>query len=60
MRFLIMTERTPGKLTKVVVLDNDTQKPVEVEGFTLPTLYVADNKDAVQLGLILVELLSKE
>ncbi len=60
MRFLIMTERTPGKLTKVVVLDNDTQKPVEVEGFTLPTLYVTDNKDAVQLGLILVELLSKE
>lgn len=57
MRFIVITERTPGKLTAVTIIDKDTQKPVEVEGYSLPRFYVADNKVAVTMGLILTELL---
>ena len=59
MRFMVITERTPGKLTKVSVIDTNTNKPIELEGASLPTMYVADNKDAVRLGLILLELLKQ-
>ena len=57
MRFIIVTERTPGKLTAVSIIDKDTQKPVEVEGYQIPRFYVADNKTAVTMGLIITELL---